>query len=58
MIVIPDLLWFIFDVVMIFIGLLTLYAIATNGWSLRTYDTDPLLLCVIAIYFMFRIAMI
>lgn len=58
MIVIPDMLWFVFDVVFIFIGLLTLYAMATNGESLKTYNTDPILLCVIAIYFMFRIAMI
>lgn len=58
MIVIPDLLWFVFDVIMIFIGLLTLYAIATDRWALRTYDSDPLLLCAIAIYFMLRIAMI
>ena len=58
MIVIPDILWFVFDVVIIFIGVLTLYAIATNGEALKTYDTDTLLLVVIAIYFMFRIAMI
>lgn len=58
MMVIPDMLWFIFDVAMIFITLLTLYAMATNGEALRTYDTDALIPIVFCVYLMFRIAMI